>query len=159
ERTDYRNVTLFTGLLIEPYQVLQQPGVHLISGFFGPIERMLKGAGVEVGYLPADFLGWERYARAARPRVVVSAVAPMDEHGFFSFGLHAGASFNAFLEAARDPHRLAIGEVVREMPTVLGLGRYGGHRVHVSEIDYVIETDRSVFVLPETPLAPEDQAI
>jgi acyl-CoA hydrolase len=159
ERTDYHNLTIFSGLLIEPYAVFQQAGVHLISGFYGPIERLLKSAGANVRYLPADFLGWERYARTMRPRVVVSALAPMDRHGFLSFGLHAGASFNAFLEAARDPQRLAIGEVNHEMPTVLGLGRYGGHRVHVSEIDCVIESDRSVFVLPETPVTPEDQAI
>src|SRR5262249_19040 len=108
---------------------------------------------------PADFLGWERYARAARPRVVVSALAPMDEHGFLSFGLHAGASFNAFLEAARDPHRLAIGQVVRELPPALGLGPHAGHPIHISQIHYVVESDRSVFVLPETPVTPEDRAI
>ena len=99
ERSDYRNLTIFTGLLIEPYAVLQQPGVRLISGFYGPIDRMLKSMGANVEYLPADFLGWERYARAARPRVVASALAPMDEHGYLNFGLHAGASFNAFLRS------------------------------------------------------------
>ena len=159
ERTDYRNFTLFSGLLIEPYPVLQQPGVRLISGFYGPIERMLKGMGANVEYLPADFLGWERYALLARPRVVVSALAPMDSHGFLSFGLHAGASFNAFLAAARDPERVAVAEVVPDMPYVLGLGRYGGHRIHISEIDCVVESERSVFELPENPVTDEDRAI
>lgn len=159
ERNDYRNLTIFSGLLIEPYSVLQQPGVRLISGFFGPMERRIKSLGGNVQYLPADFLGWERYARLARPRVVVSALAPMDDHGFLSFGLHAGASFNAFLEAARDPHRLAIGEVNRQMPHVLGLGRYGGHRIHVSEIDCLCESDRPLFELPDMPISDEDKAI
>src|SRR5262245_28050549 len=111
QRNDYRNLTVFSGLLIEPYPVLRQPGVRLISGFYGPIERLLKSTGVNVDYLPADFLGWERYAMRVPPRVIVSALAPMDEGGFLSFGLHAGATFNAFLDAARDPHRLAIAEV------------------------------------------------
>ncbi|MBI4516967.1 MAG: 4-hydroxybutyrate CoA-transferase [Deltaproteobacteria bacterium] len=159
ERDDFEDLTIFTGLIIEPYAVLQQPGVRLISGFYGPIERMLKAAGARIDYLPADFLGWERYARLAKPRVVVSALAAMDERGFFSFGLHAGASFNAFIEAARDPERLAIGEVYRDMPRVLGLGRYGGHRIHVSEIDCLIESDRSVFELPEVLPAEEDRII
>jgi acyl-CoA hydrolase len=159
ERADYQNLTLFSGLLIEPYAVLQQPGVRLISGFYGPIERMLKSAGANVDYLPADFLGWERFARLAHPRVVASALAPMDEHGFLSFGLHAGATFNAFVEAARDPHRLAIAEVVRDMPRVRGLGRYGGNRIHISELDCVIESDRSAFVLPEVTVTPEDHTI
>lgn len=159
ERSDYRNLSIFSGLLIEPYPVLHQPGVRLISGFFGPIERMLKTMGAQVQYLPADFLGWERYALLARPRVLVSALAPMDEYGYLSFGLHAGASFNAFLEAARDPQRLAIGEVNREMPHVLGLGRYGGNRIHISELDCVVESDRVVFELPEAPVSEEDRAI
>jgi acyl-CoA hydrolase len=159
ERSDYRNLTIFTGLLIAPYSVLQQPGVRVISGFYGPIERMMKSMGARVEFLPADFIGWERYAMLARPRVVVSALSPMDDHGFLSFGLHAGATFNAFLQAARDPNRLAIGEVTREMPYVLGLGRYGGNRVHVSEVDCLVETDRPLFVLPEIPVVTEDTAI
>ncbi len=159
ERSDYRNLSIFSGLLIEPYAVLQQPGVRLISGFFGPIERMLKTMGAQVKYLPADFLGWERYAHLARPRVLVSALSPMDQYGYLSFGLHAGASFTAFLEAARDPHRVAIGEVNRDMPHVLGLGRYGGNRIHISELDCVVESDRSVFELPEAPVTEEDRAI
>jgi acyl-CoA hydrolase len=159
ERDDWRSLTLFSGLLIAPYPVLQHPGVRLISGFYGPIERMLKSMGGRVDYLPADFIGWERYAMTARPRVVVSALAPMDEHGYLNFGVHAGATFNAFLEAARDPERLAIGEVVRDMPRVLGLGRHGGNRVDVSEVDCLVETDRPLFLLPEIPVAPEDAAI
>ncbi len=159
ERSDYRDLTIFSGILIEPYAVLQQPGVRFISGFFGPIERLLKGAGARITYLPADFLAWERFAQQARPRVVVSALAPMDERGFFSFGLHSGAVFGPFMEAARDPERLAIGEVVADMPRVRGLGRYGGHRIHVSEIDAVVESDRAAFQLPETPVTEEDAAI
>jgi len=159
ERTDYRELSIFTSLLTEPYTVLEQPGVRLISGFYGPIERLLKSRGIRVQYLPADFIGWERYAATAKPRVVASAVAPMDEAGFLSFGLHAGASFNAFLEAARDPKRLAIAEVYRDMPHVLGLSRYGGHRIHISEVDCVLESDRALFELPEIPATSEDQAI
>lgn len=159
ERNDYRNLTVFTGLLIEPYPVFQQPGVRLISGFYGPIERTMREAGIPVDYLPADFLGLERHARLAKPRVLVSALAPMGERGYLSFGLHAGAVFQPFLEAARDPDRLAIGEIVSDMPTVFGLGRHGGHSIHISELDCVIESDRSVFELPPQPIAPEDPAI
>ncbi len=83
----------------------------------------------------------------------------MDERGFFSLGLHSGATFGAFLAAACDADRLAIVEVVHDMPHVFGLGQYGGHRVHVSEVDCVIESDRSVFVLPDTPISDAARAI
>jgi acyl-CoA hydrolase len=159
ERTDYLNLTLFSGLLIEPYAVLQQPGVRLISGFFGPIERMFRSAGAAIHYLPADFLGWERYGMQTRPRVVTAALAPMDADGFLSFGLHAGATFNVFMQAARDPQRLAIGEVNPTMPHVLGLDEYGGNRIHISELDCVVESDRPVFELAEEPVSDADTAI
>ncbi|MBI1813399.1 MAG: 4-hydroxybutyrate CoA-transferase [Deltaproteobacteria bacterium] len=158
-RDDYEDLVLFTGLLTEPYLVIQKPGVRLISGFYGPVERALTAGGARIEYLPADFLGWERYALRAKPRVVVSALAPMDVNGYFSFGLHAGASFNAFLEAARDPQRLAIGEVNSTMPRVFGLGEFGGHRIHVSEIDCIVESDRPVFELPEVLATEEDYVI
>jgi acyl-CoA hydrolase len=159
ERQDYTDLVVFTGLLIAPYPVFTQPGVRLISGFYGPIERMLLSAGGRVDYLPADFLGWERYARERRPRVVVSALAPMDDRGYLSFGLHAGATFGAFMDAAHDPERVAIGEVVAGMPHVFGLGRHGGHRIHISEIDCVVESDRTVFALPPETATDEDRKI
>ena len=118
--------------------------MRLISGFYGPIERMLQVDGRHTSTTcPPTSSAGSATRGAARPRVVVSALAPMDERGFFSFGLHAGATFDAFMEAARDPQRLAIGEVMRDMPHVFGLGRYGGHRIHVSEIDCVVESDRT----------------
>lgn len=159
ERQDYRSLSVFGALLTAPYPVFTQPSVRFISGFFGPVERMMLSAGAQVDYLPADFLGWERYAVAARPRVMASALAPMDEHGHLSFGLHSGATFNAFLEAARDPERLAIGEVMRDMPCVGGLDDFGGHRIHISEIDCVIESDQKTYVIDPQPAAAEDEAI
>jgi acyl-CoA hydrolase len=159
EREDWTNLIAFGGLLIEPYSVFQRPGVRFISGFYGPIERMMQAAGAAIEYLPADFLGWDRYARRAAPRVLASAVAPMDERGFFSLGLHAGATYESFLAAARDPNRVAIAEVVPDMPHVFGLGRYGGHRIHVSEVDCVIESDRAAFVIPDADVTEADRHI
>jgi len=159
ERDDWKNLVIFGGLLIEPYPVLQRSGVRCVSGFYGPIERMLKAGGAAIDYLPADFLGWERYARAFKPRVVATAVAPLDDRGFFSLGLHAGATFEALLEAAHDADRLAIVEVVPDMPHIFGLGQYGAHRLHVSAVDCIVESDRSVFTLPAESTNVEDEAI
>ncbi len=159
ERDDWQELTIFSGILIEPYNVFLKPGVRLISGFYGPLERMMKAAGARIQYLPADFLGYERFAKQMKPRVVASAVSAMDEHGFLNFSLHAGATFNAFLDAARDPDRIAIAEVTPTLPRVLGLGRYGGNRIHISEVDCVVESDRAAFVYPGQDVTDEDEAI
>lgn len=159
ERSDFEDLLLFTGLVVQPYALLQRPGVRLISGFYGPIERMLVQMGAKIDFLPADFLGWERYAMRAKPRVVASLVAPMDEHGFFNFGLHSGATFHAFLDAARDPNRLTIAEVNRNLPRVPGIQRFGGNRVHVSEVDVIVESDAPIFELPDIPVTDIDRTI
>ncbi len=159
ERDDWDGLRVFSGLFVEPYAFIQHPGVRCISGFFGPVERAMIAAGAAIEYLPADFLGWERYARRATPRVMATAVAPMDERGFLSFGLHAGATFEQFVAAMRDPARLAIAEVMPDMPHVYGLGQYGAHRVHIAEVDCVIESTRTPFILPEVPVRDEDRRI
>ncbi len=159
KRDDFTDLVVFSALFVQPYALLQKSGVRVVSGFFGPIERMLKSLGARVDYLPADFLGWERYARLAAPRVMASAVAPMDEHGFLNFGLHAGATFHAFLAAARDPNRVAIAEVNTNMPHVYGIARCGGHRIHISEVDCVVESDDPIFELPSEPITEVDRAI
>ncbi len=67
-------------------------------------------------------------------------------------GVGSYTSISKFLEEWRAADSVKEREVVADMPHVLGLGQYGGHRIHVSEVDCVIESDRSAFVLPE-PIA------
>src|SRR5881392_4320571 len=110
-RTDLEDVALYTGLLLRPYALLQNPGVRVVSGFFGPIERMARAAGVRVGYLPADFNGLERLGLRLKPRVALAVTSPPDHDGWLSFGwlsfgLQAGANYRPFLEATRDSERL-----------------------------------------------------
>jgi acyl-CoA hydrolase len=158
-RTDLVDVVLHTGLLARPYALLKNPGVRVVSGFFGPIERMARASGARVSYLPADFSGLERIALRLKPRVVLAVTSPPDREGWLSFGAHAGASFRPFLEAARDPDRLAIAEVNPRMPPVDGLPELGRNRVHLSEVDAWVEHDSELATLPAGNPSPEDLAI
>ncbi len=159
ERRDLEEVRLYTGLLARPYAFLQNPSVKVLSGFFGPIERMARGAGAAVEYVPADFHGLERLALQLKPRVVLAATTPPDAEGFLSFGLHAGATYRPFLEAARDPARVAIAEANPRMPRIDGLPELGRNRVHVSEIDAWVENETDPVALPDMPPTPEELAI
>ena len=158
-RTDLEDVVLHTGLLLRPYALLQNPAVRVVSGFFGPIERTARAAGGRVAYQPADFSGLERLGLRLRPRVVLAVTTAPDAGGWLSFGAHAGATYRTFLDAARDPERLAIAEVNPRMPRVDGLPHLGGNRVHVSEVDVVVEHDEALVTIPEDPTSPEDLAI
>ncbi|MFM7736552.1 MAG: acetyl-CoA hydrolase/transferase family protein [Alphaproteobacteria bacterium] len=158
-RERFERLRLLCALLQEPFELLSRPGVLVASQFFGPVERMLRGAGVPIEHVTADFHGLELLARRTKPRVVASAVAPPDEDGFLSFGLHAGASAIPFLEAARDPERLAVAEINPRMPRTRGLPEFGGHRVHASEVDVLLECDAPLFALPESQPDDADRRI
>ena len=158
-RTDLEDVVLYTGLLTQPFALLQNPGVRVVSGFFGPIERMARAAGGRVSYLPADFSGLERRALRMKPRVALAVTSPPDREGWLSFGVQAGASYRPFLEAARDPARLAIAEVNPRMPRIDGVPGLGRNRVHLSEVDAWVEHETELVTLPEEPPSPEELAI
>ena len=158
-RTDLEDIVLYTGLLQRPYALLQNAAVRVVSGFFGPVERMARAAGARVSYLPADFNGLERLGLRLRPRVALAVTSPPDRDGWLSFGVQAGASYRPFLETARDRERLAIAEVNPQMPRIEGIPELGGNRVHVSEVDAWVEHDAELVTLPEERPSPEDVAI
>src|SRR6266480_2825586 len=158
-RTDLEDVALYTGLLTQPFALLKNPGVRVVSGFFGPIERMARAAGARVSYLPADFNGLERRALRMKPRVALAVTSPPDREGWLSFGVQSGASYRPFLQAARDPARLAIAEVNPRMPRIDGVPELGGNRVHLSEVDAWVEHETELVTLPEEPPSPEELAI
>ena len=115
--------------------------------------------GVRVEFLAVDFHGLERLARRLRPRVVLAVTTPPDADGWLSFGTHAGATYAPFVEAARDPDRLAIAEVNPRMPRAAGLPEHGDNRIHVSEVDAWVEHDHDLVVIPPEPPSPEEVAI
>jgi acyl-CoA hydrolase len=158
-RRDLEEVIVLTGLLMRPYALLQHPAVRVVSGFFGPIERAARAAGAPVEYLPADFHGLERLALRMQPRVVLAVTTPPDADGWLSFGVTAGASYRAFVEAARDPARLALAEVNSRMPRIGGIAELGSNRVHVSEIDGWVEHSEDLVVLPVPAASAEEIAI
>ncbi len=159
-RTDLAEVVLYTGLLSEPYGgLLQTPGLRVVSAFFGPIERMARTMGTRVEFLPVDFHGLERLARRLRPRVMLAVTTPPDADGWMSFGLYAGATTIPFVEAARDPDRVAIAEVNPRVPRLLGLPEHGAHRIHVSEVDAWVEHSNDPVAFPNPAASPEEVAI
>src|SRR5262245_45293215 len=158
KRERFAGLTLWCALLQKPFALLTRPGVQTNSQFFGPVERALQDAGVPIDNMPGDFHGFAQIARQKRPRIVAAVVAPPDDEGFLSFGLHAGASEVELYAAARDPDRLAIVEINREMPRTRGLPEHGDHRIHCSEVDLIVEHDEPLIALPPAEASPAERA-
>lgn len=75
--------------------------------------------------------------------VCLVQVSPPDNHGYCSYGVSVDCTL-----AARKGARLVIAEVNKQMPRTLGRSF-----VHVSRLDYIVETDRA---LPELERKPPD---
>lgn len=156
ERTDWKRLDIFGGLLGFPYPILQNPNVHVMSGYYGPIERYLNEAGANMSYLPANFTGFEIYAQRTKPRVIATSLSQPDNDGFLTFGTHAGAVMNPFIAACRDKTRVAIAEVSKTMPVIYGHKEFADNKIHCDEIDFLFESDQSQFELPEMAVSPEE---
>lgn len=80
-------------------------------------------------------------------------VAPMDSNGFFNIG--TSNSINSYVRAKA---KKVIVEVNKSVPRCLGAG---GESVHISEVDYIVESSSNpkLFHLPEVPVSDTDRKI
>jgi acyl-CoA hydrolase len=159
ERDDFEDLQVFGALLTGLYKVFTRRGVHLRSGFFGPVERGLRKAGCDVQFVPSDFRRFSHIVQRFRPRILSTLAAPPDEKGMLSFGLHAGAGVEEVFAVARDPERLLVVEVNPRVPRTLGLAPEHPHAIHVDQVDVVVESDAPIFELPDRPPSALEHAI
>ena len=80
-RDDWDNLRIYGALLAVGSDVFNHPKVHYLSGFFGPLERMLRDAGANIGFAPADFRRLEPLLAEQAPRVMATVAAPPDGTG------------------------------------------------------------------------------
>lgn len=158
-RDDFENLQVFAALLIDLYPLFTRKGVSLLSGFFGPAERILQKAGHAVHFVPAGFRQFAMVAERLQPRVLATVATPPDAEGWMSLSLHAGATVDALHRCGRDPARLLIVEINAKLPRTLGLDATHAHRLHVDEVDIFVESERAIFELPDPPTSDIDHAI
>ncbi|MGI8710036.1 MAG: acetyl-CoA hydrolase/transferase family protein [Acidimicrobiales bacterium] len=157
-RTDWEDLVVTGALLTDFYELFGRPNVRFLSGFFGPLERLLRDQGGAIEFVPADFRRFAPTLERMSPRVMATAAAPPDQDGWCSLSLHAGATVGEIGTAADDPDRLLVVEVSPRYPRTRGLEEHG-HRIHVDRIDVMVETGREPFVIGETAPSDAERAI
>jgi acyl-CoA hydrolase len=160
EREDWTDLRVYGALLAVLTELFSRPGVHYRSGFFGPLERALLGAGANIEFTPADFRRFGPLLEQQRPRVMTSVATPPDADGWCSLSLHAGGTVGELRRAGADSDRLLVVEVSDAYPRTYGLGEHR-HALHVDEIDILVRSTDSPLALPggETPPTDVDKAI
>ncbi|HZK54224.1 MAG TPA: acetyl-CoA hydrolase/transferase C-terminal domain-containing protein [Desulfosporosinus sp.] len=155
-KEDLQDVNLRGGVLLKPLACVDSDptGEHFTwnSWHFGGYERKLAQKGLAY-YAPIKYSEVPRYLREnVQTDVVAIQVAPMDVHGFFSFGVSV-----SHYAAAIDKARAVIVEVNEDMPRA-----HGGydHTVHISNVDCVVEGGhRGLPQLPSSVASELDKQI
>ena len=148
-RDDWTDLTVFGGMLGASFELFTKPGVKLRAVFYGPVERALRDAGHDVSFVPGDFRRFKLFAEKNPARVLVSAATPPDADGWMSLSLHSGAMVDEIHQCGRDPERVLIMVVNPKLPWTLGLPPEHPHRIHVDEVDYVMESDNDLLALED----------
>jgi acyl-CoA hydrolase len=159
ERDDFTELTVSGALLLDLYELFSKPGVRYLCGFFGPVERMLVDTGARIEFVPSDFRRFTPILERLGPRVMATLASPPDADGWLSLSLHAGATYHELVRAAHDPDRVLVVETNPAAPRTMGLLPDHPHRLHVDDVDVLVEGDRPMFALPEDETADVDRAI
>ena len=158
-RSDWQDLRIYGALLTVLSDVFSHPNVHYLSGFYGPLERILRDSGANISFAPADFRRFIPMLQAQAPRVMITTVAPPDDGGWCSLSLHAGASVDELHKAGGDDARVVIVESSPRFPRTHGLGTDHRHALHIDEIDILIEGDREPYALEDPPATDVERAI
>ena len=159
ERDDWSDLRVYGALLSVGTELFGRDGVNYLSGFFGPFERALRDGGAAISFAPADFRRFAPLYEEQRPRVMCTVASPPDADGNLSLSLHAGGSITELQRAAGDPDRLLIVEAAAGYPRTFGLPPEHPHRLHVDQVDVLIESDAAPLELPEPEPTDVDRAI
>ena len=140
--------------------LFSHPNVHYLSGFYGPLERLLRDTRRQHRLRPGRLPPLRRRSSTpTRPAVMCTAAAPPDADGWCSLSLHAGATVGQLHAAGADPDRLLVVEVSDQFPRTFGARRRTATRVHVDEIDVLIESDRAPITTEDPPPTDVERAI
>lgn len=145
--SDLKDVTILQGFAMALYDYMKpeaRDSFTIETMFVGPLERICMEWGVGT-YKPHSFSDLGNVAVKAAPRVVAFSATPPDKDGYVN-----KSCFGSFLpkKECLEPAEIVICEINSHLPWCCG----DDFKVHISEIDYIIENDSPIFELPEIPI-------
>ena len=158
-RDDWLDLRIYGALMLAWSEAYTQENVHLLSGFWGPVERSLRDQDANISFAPADFRRFAPLLEQQAPRVMATVAAPPDADGWCSLSLHAGGTLGELRRAGADQKRLLVVECSPKFPRTRGLDDEHRHAIHVDEIDVLVESEAEPFALPPPEPAETDEAI
>ena len=148
-----KNVTVTTCLPFEPAPYFNDPAYKdsfkMNGWFYTAAMRKAQVHGM-ISFIPnhLHLAGIKRIAHQ-KPNIFIGTASPPDEHGFVSLSLS-----NVYEKQMIEVAEIVILEVNNNFPRT-----FGDLELHLSDIDYLVETDYEVPELPNTDLNEKDLKI
>lgn len=150
---ELKNVTLALGYTMGFYDFMKpenRDSFSIETMFVGPVERICMEVGVSA-YVPMHLGDVPDFSRERKYNVVTSVATPPDENGYMTRSLFGSFLDRKTIQAADT----VIIEVNKNFPQM----NSEDFRIHISEVDYIIENDTPVFEVPEITITETEQKI
>lgn len=152
-RDRVENVSVVSAMMNGEYEFFMNPEMRdhfvLNSWFYSKGPRTAHPLGT-VSYVPMQLHQFSSRRMAHRhPNVFLGCASPMDQHGYLSLSL-CTVMEKDFVEAADT----VILEVNPRFPRT-----FGDTHVHISQIDYIVETDREIPTMSPPEINEKDRLI
>lgn len=148
-----KNVNVNICLSLRSYPFLEsaeyEESFDVVSWFHGPGSRKAQKVR-KISYYPNNlhFMGSKRLA-AIKPNIFVGTASYPDEHGFVSLSMS-----NVYEKEVLEQADIVIIEINKNCPRT-----FGDVELHVNDIDYLIETDYELPIVPSAEPNEKDLAI
>ena len=147
------DVSVVTALLMNEYDFFMNPemkGHFLMNNWFYTAGARKAHAHGTVSYVPLELHRFMSNRTAHRqPDVFLGCACPMDKQGFLSLSMCTVHEKDLVEQAGK-----VIIEVNPHFPRT-----YGDSHIHISDIDYIIETDRAIPVHPKSSINDKERTI
>jgi 4-hydroxybutyrate CoA-transferase len=153
-KDDIERVKIASNLMIYPYAFLGGDYIGKItyySGYLGPLERMFMSQCNIVPFPMHLSKAYIALERANAKDVAMIEVTPPDQRGYMNYG-PCGVAYGRF---ATTKCKKVIAQVNAKTPWIHGIENV----IHVSEIDYIVEKDHDLPVVPEIEITDIEKKI
>mgnify|MGYP000886962273 CR=1 FL=1 len=150
---DLKNVQLYMGYAMGLYDYMKpenKESFQIETVFVGPMERVCMEWGM-AQYVPIHLGDTANFSRSRKVTVSASVVTPPDEDGYMN-----RSCFASFLDkkTIANSEKVVV-EVNRETPWL----NSEDFKIHISEVDYIIENHGPIFEVPEIVITDTEKKI
>ncbi len=150
---DLQGIILLVNFALSQYRFMNleyKDNLKIETTFVGPMERNCIREGIS-SYVPIHLQKLGEWLDHRKPNVVACSVTPPDDNGYMNRSCYAGLCH----KRAFDNAETVIVEVNENLPWLCG----NDFKIHVSEVDYIIENNYSPAEVHDIPITQTEKSI